>query len=179
MRGADGALDKATLAIAQVELPQTEEVIVVALLLQLVPGMAQVVVPDAQRARVVQAEIFHVVHVHVGLGSDDFQHFVNRRQRATGEDVALDKIDGVLRLFIALVTNGDGLQQHQPIGFEQVGALLEVGGQEAMAHGFDHLDGHQFVVLAAQVAVILQQQGDLPFQPLLLDTLFGVGELLA
>jgi hypothetical protein len=48
-----------------------------------------------------------------------------------------------------------------------------------MAHGFDHLDGHLFVVPAAQVAVILKQQGYLPFQTLLFDASFGVGELLA
>ena len=48
-----------------------------------------------------------------------------------------------------------------------------------MADGLDHLDRYQLVVLAAEVAVVLQQQGDLTLQAQLGNALFGIGELLA
>ena len=90
------------------------------------PRLAQVVVPQAQGAGVVQAEILHMVQVHIGFVGDYFQHLLHRGQRAAGEDIALDKVDAVFRLLVALVADGDGLQQHQAVGLEQLGALLEI-----------------------------------------------------
>lgn len=46
-----------------------------------------------------------------------------------------------------------------------------------MADSFDHLDGYQLVVLALQVAVILQQQGDAVLQAGFVDAPTGIGEL--
>ena len=141
-------------------------------------GAAKVFMPQAQGASVVQAEVFHVQQVHVGVAADDLQHVLYTGQRATREDVALDKVDAAFGLLKALFTNGDGLQQHQAVGLEQLGTLFEIGGQETMAHRFNHFDRHQLVVLTGEVAVIAQQHGHLILQAQRLDTLGGVGELL-
>ncbi|MNM74089.1 hypothetical protein D3C81_858390 [compost metagenome] len=47
-----------------------------------------------------------------------------------------------------------------------------------MADGFDHLDRHQFVVFAGQVAVVLEQQRDAILQTQLFDALRGKRVLL-
>ncbi|MNZ41380.1 hypothetical protein D3C78_589280 [compost metagenome] len=141
--------------------------------------MAQVVVPVAQGARVVGAEVLEVQQVHVAVAADGGQHRLDRRQRAAGEDVALDEVDAVARLAVALVADGDGLQQHQPVRLEQLRALAEVLGQVAVADRLDHLDRHQLVELAVELAIVLEQQGDAIFQAHLGDALRGVGVLLA
>ena len=102
----------------------------------------------------------------VVIPGDDFdhrkalvKHFVPAvvEQRAAGEDIALDEIHAAASLFIALIANGDGLQQHEAIGLEQGGAGLEVGGKVGVPYGLDHLDRYQLVVLAFQFAVVLEQ----------------------
>ncbi|MOA61107.1 hypothetical protein D3C78_1861620 [compost metagenome] len=47
------------------------------------------------------------------------QHDVQGGQGTAGKDVALDEIHRPLGLFIALVADGDGLQQHQAVILEQ------------------------------------------------------------
>ncbi|MNC82632.1 hypothetical protein D3C75_1362180 [compost metagenome] len=64
-----------------------------------------------------KAEILHVVKVEVGVATDGVQHGAHRRQGPPRENVALDKVDGFFRLFVALVPNGNGLQKHQPVFF--------------------------------------------------------------
>ena len=59
------------------------------------------------------------------------------------------------------------------------GALGEVGVEELRAHRLDHLDRDQLVILALEVAVILQQQRDAPREAALLDARAGVVVLLA
>ncbi len=47
-----------------------------------------------------------------------------------------------------------------PARRQQAAALREVGVQVLMPDGLDHLDRHQGVVLAVQIAIVLQQQRD-------------------
>ena len=56
--------------------------------------------------------------------------------------------------------NGDGLQQHTAVRFEQPIAGSEVVVIVFVTHGFKHFDAHDLVELPAQVAVVFEQQLD-------------------
>jgi hypothetical protein len=96
-----------------------------------------------------------------GLGRHDR---VDRRNEAAREHIALDVVDAAPGLFVAVVLDGDGLQQGNAIGLEQALQRGHVGVQVFGADGFDHLDRYQLVELALQVAVVLHQQRDLVLQ---------------
>src|SRR3546814_8223915 len=91
--------------------------------------------------------------VHGRVAGYDIEHALHGGQGTAGEDVALDEVDAAARLFVALVANGDGLQQHQPVVLEQPRALSEVSRQEVVADRFDHFDGHQLVELTVEIAI--------------------------
>ncbi len=135
-------------------------------------------VPVAQGTGIVQANVLQMQHRQVGVAAGQFPDQAHRRQRTAREDITLDKVDAATRLLIALVAHGDGLQQHQPVRFEQRGAGLEVGGKVFVTDRLDHLDRNEFVVLTLQLAVVLEQQGNAVLQAGIADTLLGMVELL-
>ncbi len=57
--------------------------------------------------------------LHVGLARQQPRHLGDARQAAAGEDVALDEINPAQILSMALVGNGDGLNEQATTGFEQ------------------------------------------------------------
>nr|GFC79056.1 hypothetical protein [Tanacetum cinerariifolium] len=117
-------------AVAQIKLPQAQEIIVVAQFSEVAGRMAEVVVPQAQGFCVVQPEIFHVQQVHVGVIADDFQHSGDGRQGAARKDVPLNEVDAAFCLLVSLLSDRDRLQQHQAVVLEQLRALLEIGPQK-------------------------------------------------
>ncbi|MNT18879.1 hypothetical protein D3C72_1541060 [compost metagenome] len=110
-----------------------------------------------------------------GLGGQDG---IDRGNEAARKHEALDVVHAAPRLFIALVLDGDGLQQGQPIRLEQPLQGGHVGIQILGTDGLDHLDGHQFVELPLQIAVVLHQQRHPILQPGLAHALCGQCVLL-
>ncbi len=86
-------------------------------------------------------------------------------KKAAREDVALDKIDAFAVVAIALILNGDRLQGHFTARAQARLAGAEEGREVALAHRLNHLHRHQFVVLAAQIAVVAEQHLDAILQP--------------
>ena len=115
---------------------------------------------------------------HVAGTGDRIEHGSDRGYGAARKNVPLNEIHRTPRLFVALVCNGDRLQQHQAVVIEQAPALAEIVVVELVTDGLDHFDRHQLVVAAGEVAIILQQHGDPVRQSRLLDALPGKVELL-
>ena len=80
-----------------------------------------------------------------------------RGQAAAGEDVGVGEAAGALLDLVEVVVDRDRLQQHQPVGGEQLVAAAEEVVEVLPADRLDHLDRDQPVVAAAQVAVVLEQ----------------------
>ena len=99
-----------------------------------------------QSAGVVVTVIVQPHQLHIGLARQQPRHQGDTRQAATGEDVALDEIHPAQILGIALVGDGNGLNEQATTRLEQPRQLAEIIGQEGVPHRFDHLDGDQLVV---------------------------------
>ncbi|KAG0757094.1 hypothetical protein G6F22_020075 [Rhizopus arrhizus] len=74
--------------------------------------------------------------------------------------MALDEVHRAQRLPVAVVFDGDRLDQRAALRVEQAGDLAEVGLQILGADRLDHFDGDHLVVLALQVPVVLQHDAD-------------------
>jgi hypothetical protein len=79
----------------------------------------------------------------------------DRMNAAARKNIAFDKIHLSLVSIEYLIPDGDGLQRHQAVIFQQPAASLKEGGVKMMADGLDHFDGNQFVKFAAKIAVVL------------------------
>jgi len=75
--------------------------------------------PISQRAGIVVAVIVQPHQLHVGLPRQQPRHLGDARQAATREDVALDEIHPSQVLGMALIGNGNGLNEQATTGFEQ------------------------------------------------------------
>ena len=105
-----------------------------------------------------QADVFGVEERKPGAARQAAQNLRDRGQFRTGEDVLLDPVaafavDGKL-----LIVDGDGLQNHGAVGFQQTIAGAEVRVIKPQPNRFEHFDADDLVELAAQVAIVLQQQ---------------------
>lgn len=96
----------------------------------------------------------------------------------TREDAKLHEVLGVADPEQAAVGHGDGLDRHPAVGLQQPVAGREEGVVVAPVDGFDHLDRHELVVGIGEVAVVLQQHGDLVLQTEVGYQLGGVAVLL-
>ena len=77
-----------------------------------------------------------------------------------GKTWVLAKLRAALLDLVEAVVDRDRLQQHQPVGGEQLAAAAEEVVEVLPADRLDHLDRDQLVVAAAQVAVVLEQDRD-------------------
>ncbi|MGB0093407.1 MAG: hypothetical protein WBP81_12880, partial [Solirubrobacteraceae bacterium] len=71
------------------------------------------------------------------------------------------------------------MQQHRGVGSQQLGALGEEGAEVPPSDRLDHLDRHELVVPAVQLAVVLHQHRDPVAQSGAADLLDGVIVLFA
>src|SRR5690606_10158539 len=140
---ADRALHEAALAVAQVELPHADEAFVVTLAAHFVELVHETLAPVAQRERVAGADVFQVHQAQVAGARRGAGERADAGNEAAGEDEALDEVHRTQRLFVAMVLDGDGLDQGQALWLEQRGALGQVGVEVLVADGFDHFDRHQ------------------------------------
>ncbi len=79
----------------------------------------------------------------------------DRGNAAARKNIAFDKIHRSLVAIEDLIADGDGLQRHQTVIFQQPAASMKKGCQIMMADGLDHFDGDQFVKFSVQIAVVL------------------------
>ncbi|MNP72715.1 hypothetical protein D3C76_1693240 [compost metagenome] len=80
------------------------------------------------------------------MARHEIAHRRDARQKAAGEDVALNEIDAFAVAAVALVLNGDRLNRHFAAGAQPRLAGAKEFRQEGFADRFDHLDRHQLVV---------------------------------
>src|SRR6185503_6824083 len=153
------------LAVAEVELPHTNESIVIAECTNCRQVGQQVAPPLVQRACIVRADVFEMEYAHIARACNRSAERTDRRQAASGEDVALDEIDRALRALVALVGDGDRLQQHGAMRFQQPAALREISVEVLMSDRLDHLDGYQLVIGAGEIAIVRAEHFDLPIEP--------------
>ena len=78
----------------------------------------------------------------------------NRGNAASGENIAFDEIHRSLVAIENLIADGDGLQRHHTVIFQQPTASLKEGPVKMMADGLDHFDGNQFVKFSAKIAIV-------------------------
>ena len=130
-----------------------------------------------QRAGVVQRDVLQPDQLHVGGTRHMARDHRIGRQLPARKDVALDEVGVAQGRRIALVRDGDGLDQRQTLGLEQMRYPREVVLVVLRAHRLDHLDGHQLVVLALQLPIVLLQHRDAITQPFPGDPLPGMAGL--
>ncbi len=147
-----------------VEFPQSAEARVKTLRLHCRQLGQETLAPGAKGQCVGVAEILLGDQLQVAGARFGGHDRVDRWDEAAREYIALDVIDAAPGLFVAVVLDGDGLQQGNAIRLEQALQRGHVGVQVFGADRFDHLDRHQLVELALQVAVVLHQQRDLVLQ---------------
>jgi hypothetical protein len=74
--------------------------------------------------------------------------------------VLLDPVALLAVLLKLFFQDGDGLQQHAAVRFEQAITGGEVVVVVLVTHGFEHFNAHDLVKLSAQAAVVFEQQLD-------------------
>jgi hypothetical protein len=100
----------------------------------------------------------------------------DRRQReepTSREDMTLDEIDRASGPLVGAAGNGDGLEQHHALGLEQRAAASKESVQILGSHRLDHLDGHELVVLAAELPIVAVEHRDPVAEAGALDALAG------
>lgn len=100
-------------------MPQPDEVLAVAKPWQLGGQRQEAFAPVGQGAGIVVAVIMQPHQLHVGLPGEQSCHLGDARQAAAGEDVALDEIDTAHILGMALIGDGDGLDQQAAPGLSR------------------------------------------------------------
>ncbi|CEE59684.1 hypothetical protein XACW160_290032 [Xanthomonas citri pv. citri] len=179
MHIADRAFQKTGLAIGQVKLPHADEALVVTQRTHLRQLRHETLPPRTQGQRIARADVFQVEQAQIAGARDCAGHRRDRRDEAAREDMPFDEVHRMQRLFVAVVFDGDGLDQRFAIVSQQAADLGEVRIQILVADGFDHLDRDHAVEAAFQVAVVAQQHRHPIAQTCRGDALVGQLELLA
>ncbi len=160
------------LAADQVELPHPAEALVVELA-DLVAALLEIGPPVLDRLGVVQPQHLDVGGPEAGL-LDPGQHLGQRRAVAAGEDVLPKPGIGVARP----VAPADRMQQGGTRGFQQLFDLAEEFRVMLDPDMLEHADRDDPVEALRHLAVILQAELDLAFEPGILGALLGNLELL-
>ena len=142
-------------AVAEVVVPLADEAVVELELVQLLVVGVEARAPLAQRADVVQAEVVQLEHMQVAHALEGLGDAAHGHEERTGEDVLLNPVHAGDELAVTAVGAGDVLQGEQAVVLEQAVALAEVTVHIALADGFEHLDGNDFVEAARDIAVVL------------------------
>ena len=98
--------------------------------------------------------------------------------RQPGENIALDEVNRAPGGRVALIADGDRLDQQHTVWLEQGAAFFKVGVKIPVPDGFDHFYRYQFIVLAGEFPVIAKQHFNLLRQARLRDALPGQFVLL-
>ena len=124
---ADIPFGKTTLTIAKIILPHSNEGLWKSLPPDRVNVGKKTPAPFTQGPGIVRGDILQVHQLQVRRLGNRVADGGDRRNAAARENIAFDKIH---RAFVAieyLVADGDGLQSHQAVGFQQLAAGFEKG----------------------------------------------------
>jgi len=174
----DVAGGEASLAVFEVVVPGADKGFVEAEGGEFFEVGVEALVPLAEGLHVVGAEVFEVVEEHVGGFGEDIVDAADAHEETPGEDDFLDPVDAFGEALVSVVRDGDHLDGEEAIGGEDFVAFGEEGLVEFIADGFDHFDGYDFVELAFDVAVVLDEDLEFVFQPGVFDALAGILGLL-
>ena len=119
---------------------------------ELRPGGLETLVPGHQRAVVVGAEVVPVLEDEPRF--EAFRDLPRGGQLAAREDVPLDPRVGARRCAI----QPDGVQQEQPLGFEQAMRRLEEDGVVLRPHVLEHAHRGDLVKGLVQVQLAIVHQ---------------------
>ena len=175
----DAPLAEATLAVAEVEIPQAAKALVVAEVRQTLGGLEEALAPQREGRGVVGGDVLQVHLAQVGHARQLARDHLQRGQAAAGEDVGVDEALARLLDLVGAVVDHDRLQQHRAVVAQQLRAAAEVGREVLPADGLDHLDRDELVVAALEVAVVLEQDRHAILQPARAHALGREGVLFA
>ncbi len=160
MHIADVAFVECSFAVRQVVIPHVHEAIVESELAHLGEMFEKSAAPFVKGQSVVLPDVFHVKKLHAGGSGQRSLNLDDRSQLGSGKDVLLDPVALLSVLLKLCFQDGDGLQQHAAVRLEQAITGSEVVVVMFIAHGFEHFNADDLVVLPAQVAVVFEQQLD-------------------
>ncbi len=169
------------LAVGKVVIPCADEPCVEAEGADLVEASIEAFAPDAEGAGVVGSEVAEVVEVHVAGASDGLVDAVEGEEEGAWEYVLLDPVHAAAHLVVAGVGAGDELGSEDAAGAEDAMDDGEVGLQECVADGLEHLDAGDAVEGFAEgwdVAVVEEEDVGAVGDPLALEESEGMVPLL-
>ena len=141
-------------AVREVEVPHPTEPAVEAEFVDRFPVGVEPGAPLAQRGRVVRAERAALRHPQRGVPGEHVVDGVERRQRTAREDVLVHPRVLVTRREHAVVLEQDRLDPGASAGRQVVVDGREVGRPVLLADRLDHLDAHDRVERAVDLAVV-------------------------
>src|SRR5262249_33855507 len=156
----DVAYREPRFAARQVELPHANDAVVDSELAHFRQTAHEALAPVAKRLHIVLADLLHPFDAQVGMQLQGAGDPVQRGQQATGEDVLLDPIELASVAIEALVWNRDGLQEHESARLQQTRTSGEEGRIVLVTDGLEHLDGHNAIEAASDLAIIAQVHVD-------------------
>jgi hypothetical protein len=112
--------------------------------------MQEILPPARQGFGVMRTDVLQMHAAHVGGTLSAVFKAVTLGRKPPGKMCFCMKSTDFQRRLIALIGDGDGLDQHGAVGFQQTGAVAEIGFQIGRADRLDHFDGHQLVVLSVR-----------------------------
>ena len=134
--------------------------------------------PPRQSVSVVFCEIGLFHQLKIRMLAHGGEHGRPGGEETARENMAIDEVDGTPIGVVSAIGHRDRLQGEQPVWLEQPRALLEERGQHGLAHRFNHLDRHEFVIRSLQVAVVNLFEFHALVQPGCGDAAFRLAKLL-
>jgi hypothetical protein len=108
----------------------------------------------------VRRQVLEPHHLQVGSPGHVAGDHLEPGQASAGEDAGVDGRPRCLLDLVGAVVDRDRLQQHRAVGSQQLRALGEEDAEVPPSDRLDHLDRHELVVAATQLAVVLHQHRD-------------------
>src|SRR5262245_62670381 len=95
-------------------------------------------------------------HAQVSGASEGITDRRDRGNEAARENVLFNEVHGPSSTFIELISNGNALEQHHAVRFEQITEAPEKSIEMVETNSFDHLNRHELVVLSTQVTIVVK-----------------------
>ena len=128
---------------------------------------------------VVGGHVFIFEEVQVTAGCHGAGDAGVAHEERPGEDVLLDKIHAIAEDGILVVGAEDCLKAEEALWMQEFVDFSEVAVHIAIADGFKHFDGGNFIKAATEVAVVAKQDLDSIAEPRFLNAARGFVVLLA
>ena len=116
--------------------------------------------PAFESEGVVGGHVLVFEKVQVAAGCHGFCDAGVAHEEGAGEDVLLDEIHAVAEDGILIIRAEDRLKAEESLRLQEFIDFGEVAVHIAVADGFEHLDGCDFIEAATEVAVVAEQELD-------------------